>query len=77
MTVRELILELQAMPQDAVVLNKMMSDYDILDPRKITIAGPERELVALRDGKYMRVYKHQFTPDEIPVWVNCIIFPGN
>lgn len=77
MTVRELIAELQAMPQEAAVLYQCCSDYSILEPGEIVLRTADDELVALRGGKHMTLTRKQYPADETPVFVDAVILPGN
>lgn len=85
MTVRELIVLLQAVPPDFPVLYRCRSDYSILDGFKIEVQRETDEL------KYATAVNHHNMPGEfrfylgeweyegqpLPKPVNAVIFPGN
>ena len=82
MTVRELIEHLQQYPQDAsvCVLYQECSDYSILEADEIHFYKDDpnsgRRYV-LRNGQVMEYDPKQWPPNETPVFLDTVIFPGN
>lgn len=93
MTVKELIELLQAMPQDALVIRTLFSDYDTVEPKQIRLMEPkDGEGIISHNGHLMWLRKgwwpsekhsgiaRQIAPGEeigTPQLLTCVHFDGN
>jgi hypothetical protein len=79
MTVKELIEKLQEFPQDAVVIQRMMSEYEELESDGLRLQEPTQTKwpkIVKRNGNYMQVYG-DWLGNENPEIPLLVIFPGN
>ena len=63
MTVREFIVLLQTMPQDAIMIQTMCSDYNDLEETDITLILPKSRLI--RHYGHLMYLQEEW---ELPVW---------
>jgi hypothetical protein len=79
MNVGELIAILQAMPQDAVVMFRMCSDYTEMRPDEVRLSLAEsKEFVWRFENGYQEYNKRLFKMSgEVPKFVTACVFPGN
>lgn len=79
MKVKEFIEILSKMPEDAEVIYQCCSEYEVLKADDPTLVKGEDKVIALRNGRYMRVPgtwldPKDFTPTE---YVTVVTLPGN
>jgi hypothetical protein len=90
MNVKELIEKLQEYPQDAsvAVLYSACSDYSILEADELSFIPapgiiqnknpyPNNRQYVLRNGQVMLYDPKTWPKDEVPSFLNLLIFPGN
>jgi len=78
MTVKELIALLEKMPQDAIVINTMMSDYSEVEPYDITLLQGEEGRVIRHRGHLMKL-RRSWWPKDLgePEYLTAVHFKGN
>lgn len=78
MTVKELIAELQTMPQDAQVIYACYSEYDLLNEGDITLHKPSDKKIELRkENGYLRYRDRWHREGDKIVFPEVVVFPGS
>lgn len=76
MTVAELIEKLKTMPQEAVVIYALYSDYSALEADDIELHLASEEKVKYRGNRFSNVQSFEKAQEALD-YRDVVIFPGN
>ena len=77
MTVQELIVFLQSQPQDVPVIFQHFSDYADLEAADIHLVPATSKEIVVRQGRHIGYRSWQWPKNEVAVFEDVLVFPGN